>query len=154
DGPQPHVVVLQNNGDGTFTPQEVLALPDFATATGVASSGPLAVGDFLGTGRQQVALVGQGGDGSNALDVLAGEGDGNVSVVRQALPVAGTPFVAAANLDGDDYTQLVVGSDSSSVLTIFALDGGGVPQAEGTLTAPGPVSAVLAGDFTDDGIDD
>jgi hypothetical protein len=112
------VSVLLGKGDGTFQPavdyavgpQQPSVFPPL-----VPPSSRLAIGDFNGDGMADLAVVFGGG-----VRLLLGNGDGTFQTSAISY-VAGTyPFgMAAADLDGDGFPDLVVSNVDSNNVSIL-----------------------------------
>jgi hypothetical protein len=138
------VNVLLGNGDGTF--QDAV---NYATVDAYS----VAVGDFNGDGIKDLAVVGND-DLGGAVNVLLGKGDGTFQTARsfavQDLPSS----VAAADFNGDGFSDLAV-VDRAGVVQVLLSNGNGTfqhPQAWGA-GGMDPSSGVV-GDFNGDGIPD
>ena len=137
------VSVLLGNGDGTFR-----AKVDYPTG---GSGTDVAVGDFNGDGKQDLATSSPSGN----VSVLLGNGDGTFRAkVDSVGAVGGT--LAVGDFNGDGKQDLVVANDLMSNWTASVLLG----KADGTFnakvdypTGPGPAD-VAVGDFNGDGKQD
>ncbi len=139
------VAVLLNEGGGTFGAPQDYVVGDEPVA--------LAVGDFNGDGRPDIAVV--SGD-DNAVSVLLNSGGGGFSS-QQTYGVGLYPLaIAAADFNGDGRLDLAVanfGASSNTPGTVSVLlnDGDGGFASQTTFGAgAGPV-AISAGDFSNDG---
>jgi hypothetical protein len=137
------VMVLLNNGDGTFQVQ-----PAFAVGAAPAA---IVTGDFNGDGRPDLAVA---DPGTNDVSVFLGNGDGTF-----APPVtyeAGDDPVAlvAGDFNGDGTTDLAVADRNANAVSVLRGRGDGTflpPIAYVVGSAP---VALVAGDFTGDGRSD
>lgn len=143
------VTVLVGNGNGGFNP---VAGSPFAVGNGPRS---VAVGDFNGDGKQDLAVS---NFGSNDVTVLAGNGAGGFSSANGSpIGVGANPEgLAVGDFNGDGIEDLAVpnaGSDNLTVLLGSAA--GGFSSAAGSPLAVGsdPVSVAVA-DFNGDGKQD
>ena len=138
---------LLGNGDGTF--QNKFS----QTLTGILRS--LAVGDFNGDGKLDVAAV---IDGTNSVSIFLGLGDGSFAT---PVPYATGPMVAsppyhnvlAGDFNGDGKLDLAVATDNG--VAILLGNGDGTFQAFSVVTSlvsfdPGDDLVALA-DFNSDG---
>ena len=137
------ISVLLGNGDGSFQSQPVLPV-----GVGPVS---LAVGDFNGDGRPDVAVASVG---SQEVTVELGNGDGTFSP-QTPIPVGNRPMaVATADLNNDGRADLVVANFDDNTVGVMLGNGDGTFRPEVTYPVGlGPCSLVLA-DLTGDGIDD
>ena len=129
--------VLLGNGDGTFQPPKLIFAP-----------GPAVVGDFNGDGKLDLAVASP----YQGVSVFLGTGDGTFG---QALFFSTDPGprLAAADLNGDHLTDLVVTSFQAQATTVFLANGAGTFRISARYPASvgaTPGDAVLA-DFNVDG---
>lgn len=119
----------------------------------------VAIGDLDGDGRADLAVVNRevsGGFSSGALTVLAGAGDGTFGTPH-TIPLDGIgESVAAADLDGDTITDLVIaetGTNDSAAgaLAVLTGVGGGLYAPERHLAATRNPTAVVVHDLDGDG---
>jgi hypothetical protein len=152
------IVVYLNNGDGTF---QAPILSGLTLPTSIRS---MAVGDFNGDGKLDVAVGDDGGASGGDLTLLLGNGDGTFTqsyqtAVNGIFSQAGT--LAVGDFNGDGKLDLAVG------LACFNLpvNGCGVGavsiylgNGDGTLSGPTNYNTVgnsalypVVGDFNNDG---
>jgi len=141
------VSVLAGDGRGGFRPAAGSPFP-----VGRAPY-PLAVADFNGDGRPDVATPDVNG---HTVTVLFGDGRGGLA------PAPGSPyrvterpyFAAAAHVNGDRALDLVVSHDDSNALSILFNDGKGRFAAPRRIEAGGRAWKVRVADVDGDGHND
>jgi len=150
------VSVLLGNGGGTFQPARTFATAGMNPVT-------VAVGDFNGDGRPDLAVTNSANTSSGAVpgnvSVLLGNGDGTFQPAR-TLNVGSTPaFVAVRDFNGDGVSDLAVANFDFNIQgpnTVSVLLG----NPDGTFQAPLSFGAgtnpdsVAVGDFNGDGLQD
>jgi len=142
------VSVLLGNGDGSFQNPIVFSsnlLPTYSTT--------IAVADFNGDGKLDVALNDNTGGVENAVTILLGNGDGTFQSPAQVYPAGmGPSSVVAMDVNGDGKPDLAVaGGYGSGSLTVLVNRGDGTfPDRVTYPVLQYPYSAV-AGNFNGDG---
>ena len=136
--------VWLGDGNGSFA-----AASGSPIALGGGSPASVAIGDFNGDGRADLAVT---DSARGTVTVLLGNGDGTLA------PVAGSPFAAGATPDaiavgdfnGDGRQDLA--TTAANGVPVFLGRGDGTFAPAAPAVTLGPVSAELAvGDFNDDG---
>jgi hypothetical protein len=146
--PSNQLILLLGNGDGTFT--QGSGIPQAGTGSNLNS---LAVGDFNGDGKIDLALTNSGND---TVSILMGNGDGTFTQALAASATGKFPEdVQVADFNGDGKLDLAVinleGNPSETVL---------LGNGDGTFTIPAigtgvpAYDAVAVGDFNGDGVPD
>ncbi len=143
------VTILLGNGDGTFT-----QAPGSPITVGSAPDG-IAVGDFNGDGKLDLAVA---NEGSNTVTILLGNGDGTFTQAPSS-PIAvgtGPQAIAAGDFNADGKLDLAVADGANGLnshVTILLGNGDGTfTQAPGSPIAVGTGPDALAvGDFNGDG---
>jgi hypothetical protein len=132
------VSILLGNGDGTFQPHV-----DYPAGNG---PGSIAVGDFNGDGKQDLAIA-----GTSTLSVLFGNGDGTFQPLVPYTTLGGNNSVAVGDFNGDGALDLAVVNEASNSVSVFINSGTGTfPTRKDFATAYQPDS-VAVGDFNGDG---
>ena len=145
------VSVLLGNGGGTFQPARTFATAGMNPVT-------VAVGDFNGDGRPDLAVTNSANTSSGAVpgnvSVLLGNGDGTFQPAR-TLNVGITPaFVAVRDFNGDGRQDLAVANFRSNTVSVLLGNGDGTFLAARNFAAgAGPLSFAV-GDFNGDGVSD
>jgi hypothetical protein len=140
--------VLLGNGDGSFQPAVTTDVLNNGPGLGVALS--LAVGDFNGDGRTDVALNTLG-SASSAVEVLLGKGDGSFQPNHQILSVGQSPFsLAVGDFDGNGALDVVT-ANSNGTLSLLLGNGDGSFRPRVDLNVGGVPRAIAVGDFNGDG---
>jgi len=144
------VVVQLGYGDGAFN---VVPSSPFGLSIGVSS---LAVGDFNGDGKLDLALVSDGLQGGAAgVTILLGNGDGTFTPsAASPIPAGNAPdAIAVADFNGDGKLDLAVVNNGGNNISILLGNGDGTfTQSTGS---PIPVGSqpldIVVGDFTGSG---
>ena len=141
------VTILPGNGDGTFQPE-----PGTGNAVG-NSPDAIVAGDFTGNGRTDLAVA---NEGDNTISVLLSNGDGTFQ--PQVTYAVGTyPYaIVAGDFNGDGHLDLAVlnlgNYPNDGTVSILMGNGDGTFQPQVTYAAGYQPDAIVAGDFTGNGI--
>ena len=146
------VTILLGNGDGTFTP--VATSP--ATGTDPFS---VAVGDFKGTGKADLAVANKNGGNAGTVTILLGNGDGTFTAAAVSPATGnGAESVAVGDFNGDGIPDLAVVNNNggnAGTVTILLGNGDGTFTAAAVSPATGNgADSVAVGDFNGGGVSD
>jgi flagellin len=137
------ISVLKNRGDGTFSPR--------VTQTGGAAPIKMEVGDLNNDGAIDVVVT---DDTANTIEVFINNGDGTLKqrVTYDITEAAATEF-KIADVDGDGYNDLVVGTATSSFQVLLNDKDGtfGTAVSYSTTGADYASNNIDVGDFDNDG---
>lgn len=139
------VSVLLGNGDGTFQ-----AHKDFGV--GVDLNG-IAVGDFNGDGKLDLAVTGgNAGDAqAPAVSILLGNGDGTFQAPISYGLDTNPGGIAVADFNGDDILDLAVVDNIGLVSILLGKSDGTFQRRMDYIIGSFPVGSVGVGDFNGDG---
>ncbi|MFI5454073.1 MAG: FG-GAP-like repeat-containing protein [Isosphaerales bacterium] len=158
DSSSDDLVVLLGNGDGTFqTKFSTIPLPIVSVDISGVRRFQMAVGDFNGDGRPDLAEI--GGNGSPV--VLLGNGDGtfhagpfNTNNVLQG-PVSAYNSLVVGDFNEDGRLDLAIEESFGGygVIYVYLGDGNGgfLPSPSAELTGANVGDHLVAGDFNGDG---
>ena len=137
------ISVLQGNGDGTF--QSLTSFP--------GGGGNMAIADFNGDGRLDVAIPGPQNDNflGTSVAVLLGNGDGTFQSGNDYGTSTGPITVADGDFNGDGKTDLVVVNYGSAKISVLLGNGDGTFQAHVDYAVGVEPTSAAVGDFNADG---
>src|SRR5262249_42623588 len=143
------VSVLLGDGDGSFQTPKTVRVGDGFTSVAVA--------DFNGDGKPDLAVVNEAYSGQGRVSVLLGNGDGTFRTQKN-FDVGNRPgAVAAADLNGDGIPDLLVANygtignlDGNSVSVLLG-DGDGTFQPQRGVTVGAYPKAIAVVDLNGDG---
>ncbi|MDD5543997.1 MAG: FG-GAP-like repeat-containing protein [Acidobacteriia bacterium] len=138
------VKILLGNGDGTFQTPSSLAVGTNPNA--------LALGDFNGDGKADLAVTTLGPGGSSKIAILLGNGNGTFQSPVMYATDSGPQWLAVGDLNADGKSDLVVAHCCGSQDTTYLLNNGdGTFAPEVHLTAGGSSLSLVLTDFSGDG---
>ena len=150
---QSSVSVLLGNGNGSFQPAITTNVVNSGSGLGAVPS--LAVGDFNGDHRTDVAVNTVGRSGSSAVEVMLGNGDGSFQPNHKLLSVGqGAVSVAVGDFDRNGTLDLVTANITSGTLSLLLNNGDGTFRPRVDLAVGADPRAVAVGDFNGDGLPD
>jgi Ca2+-binding RTX toxin-like protein len=134
--------VLLGNGNGTF------AAP--ATVSAGNEADALAIGDFNGDGKPDVAVASYSG---NSVDVLLNNYAGHATVIPPSTIAVGShpDDVVRADVNNDGIADLIVANKNSNTVEIFLGNGDGTFKAPTTYTVANGPSSIYVVDVNGDG---
>lgn len=137
------VEVMLGNGDGTFG-------SPISTAVISGLSG-IAVGDFNGDGKKDVAVTWTDIGTAGHIQILLGNGDGTFTLKTGGNSSGGAwaGFLAVADFNGDGKADIVV-VNQNNVAILLGTGSGSFGTPTGYAVGTNPLSAVI-GDFNGDG---
>lgn len=134
------VSILLGKGDGTFQPHV-----EYATGVEPLS---VAVGDFNGDGKLDLAVANYNSGFGNTVSILLGNGDGTFQPHVDYFTGNGPRTVVTGDFNGDGKLDLAVGDTSVSILLG---NGDGTFQPHVEYQTGGGVSSIAVADFNGDG---
>ena len=137
------VSILLGDGAGSFSAANNFPVGSFPRS--------VAVGDFNGDGKQDLAAA---NNGSNNVSILLGDGAGNFSAATTFGAGSNPWSVAVGDFNGDGKQDLAVANWGSSNVSIFLGDGTGSFSAATNFAVGGGPFSVAVGDFNGDGKQD
>jgi hypothetical protein len=146
DRPCNLLLIQSGNGDGTF-----MQSPAVLIALAFSGSQSMAVGDFNGDGKPDLAVT---NSGANGVNVFLNTG-GSLTAVG-AIPATGASptSIAAADFNGDGKLDLAVANSGSNNVTILLGNGDGTFTAAASPAAGMAPNSLAVGDFNGDGVPD
>jgi len=146
DQPCNSLLIQFGNGDGTFTQSSGSQL-----SLVFSGSQSMAVGDFNGDGKPDLAVT---NSGANGVNVFLNSGGGLSAV--SAIPATGESpsSIAAADFNGDGKLDLAVANSGSSNVTILLGNGDGTFTAAASPATGTAPNSVAVADFNGDGVPD
>ena len=140
------VTILLGNGDGTFKAGKA-----YPTGTGPNC---VAIGDFNGDGKLDLALSDYNIARGNSVAVLLGKGDGTFGKYKSYETDSSPEFVVTADVNGDGILDLVTANESTDNVSVLLGKGDGTFEAHvDYVTGHEPIALAVA-DVNNDGSPD
>ena len=140
-----NVSILLGDGAGNFS-----AATNFGVGTDPRS---VAVGDFDGDGKQDLAVAVYNSGGAGTVSILLGDGAGNFSAARKFGAGSGAFSVVVGDFNGDGKQDLAV-ANIGGTMSILLGDGAGNFSAPTNFGVGSDPESVAVGDFNGDGKQD
>jgi Flp pilus assembly secretin CpaC len=112
------------------------------------SPSAIAVGDFNGDGKLDLAVANKG---DNAVSILLGNGDGTFQSQRTFATGVGPDAIVAGDFNGDGKLDLAVANFTDNTISILLGNGDGTFTAGRTITGVNSPAAMVSGDFRNAG---
>ncbi len=137
------ITVLMNNGSGSFTTSQTLSVGSDPVS--------VALGDFLGNGSLDIAVANKGSSPST-VSIFLNNGSGTFTFDTNLSVGSDPDSVAAGDLNGDGFADLVVANYGSNTISVLLSNGAGnFASAVNYAVGTGPTAVVLA-NLTGNGI--
>jgi VCBS repeat protein/HYDIN/CFA65/VesB family protein/FG-GAP repeat protein len=120
------VSMLLGNGDGTFA-----AYVDYQVSASMTTTTGVAVGDFNGDGKLDVACATYNfnGGGPAQLSIFRGNGDGTFQTATSATITTASSSLTTADVDGDGKLDLITVTNGGTSAYVFLGNGDGTFQS-------------------------
>ena len=145
-GPQPEIVVMLGNGDGTF--QSAIATPLPLLGPNWSDLAGCGVADFNGDGAPDLVVT----DGANDwFYILLGNNTGSFTVKQEGQQFTDPSTVFTGDFNGDGHQDFIVFDRLSADVTVFLGNGDSTFQPGVRYQGPGQIWSVLITDMDGDG---
>jgi hypothetical protein len=144
DQPCNSLLIQFGNGDGTFMLSSDIPL-DFSGSQSVA------VGDFNGDGKPDLAVT---NSGANGVNVFLNSESGFSAMAASPATGDSPTSIAAADFNGDGNLDLAVANSGSNDVTILLGNGDGTFTAAASPATGTAPNSIAVGDFNGDGVPD
>jgi hypothetical protein len=141
------ISVLLGDGTGTFSGT---AHSSFATG---ANPVAIAVGDFTGNGKLDLAIANQTFAGSSSLTILLGDGSGNFTAAAASpFALTGIPVALSAGPITGPMAGLAVANQGGTITVLQSDASGNFSQAAGSpISMSTSIASMVVKDFNNDG---
>ena len=136
------IAIYFGNGDGRFTAGAVLDIP--------TKPGPLGCADFNNDGNADLVV----GSSYGFLIVYTGDGQGGFSEQESKHSIGTVKDIKTFDMNGDQYTDIIVGTSNRAVVELFLNDGSGGFPSQNNFVTPYPSGFIGIADFNNDGYPD
>jgi ankyrin repeat protein len=137
------VSIFIGNGDGTFDP----ATPP--TVSVVSAPAGVAIGDFNGDGKLDLAVTNNSDD---SVSVLLGNGDGTFQAANNFNTGDGPRGIVAADFNRDGVLDLAIADQTDGKIVILLGNGDGTFGPKDDFGVHDAPVSIAVGDFDEDGI--
>jgi len=145
--PAPDVIVLLGAGDGTFG-------PPIGTGSGTNAPRSIAVADFNGDGRQDLAVARTSRNGPattpSDVSVMLGRGDGTFGPETHIPTTLGANSVVSSDFDHDGVPDLAVANQLDNSISVLLGFGDGTFGPQALIPAGGLPAEIAVGDVNGD----
>lgn len=138
------VSILLGNGDGTFRP-----FTFFPAGQGPTS---IAVGDFNGDGKLDIAL--SDNEGAGSVDILLGKGDGTFATWTSYATAGDPRMVVVADFNKDGKLDLATANSATGTVSVLLGKGDGTFPTHTEFTTENGTISLTVGDLRHDGNQD
>ena len=139
------IVALSLAAPGATAQVQFSGPTDYPVGT---APGTVAVGDFNGDGKLDIAVI---NTGSGDVSILVGNGDGTFQPAVNSSASGSPAFLAVGDLNGDGKLDLAVANGSANTVSVLLGNGDGTFQAPMQYSLGASADFVAIADFNGDG---